>query len=336
MATKRRVRGGGWFVLVLGGWLAFATPVHAQGRVQDLTVECARLRAELDKANAEISALKRSDRGVRRDYRLQRRQADAESLARQLTAAEGELRRLRGGPPAQQPLPSPEAVEAPSTLQARADLLSDQARRLAEQAGGLSRAASELRGRQMLLRRAGQIERDPFAGMDGSKRFMVLGASGTRPVNERVGTPAPTPERGSGPGASPPPVPPAPPPAPVPGAQTPTSSPPAGVPPPPPPAGAPPAPAQPVGVSTGTSQPPPSSQPPTPTAAAGDYRSLSAGATTRALLDPVALAELARPAAGGKPLTEIERLERAAAALKTRSQALEAEARQLRARAAKR
>jgi hypothetical protein len=50
--------------------------------VQELTVECQRLRAELDKANAEISSLKRSERGVRRDYRLQGRQADAESLAR--------------------------------------------------------------------------------------------------------------------------------------------------------------------------------------------------------------------------------------------------------------
>jgi hypothetical protein len=364
--------------------LSFASPAHAQGRVQELTVECARLRVALDKANAEVSALKRSDRGVRRDYLLQRRQADAEALARELIAAEGELRRLRGGPPSPAPARTPEATEAPSALEARADLLSDQARRLAEQAGGLVRAVSELRSRQVLLRRAGQLERDPFGSMDASKRFMVVGATPNRGLDaERVGAPVPVSGPNGGrsgapvaPGNTAPPTPgqtvpqptvppsttpppPAPPPSPSPPPpSSPGAAPPAAPgspsptpPPPPPPAGVvapppsqppppPPAPAPPVGVSSGTATPPgDTARPgaPVPTTAAGDFRTLGTAASARAVLDPVALAELNRPTGpGGKPLTEIERLERAAAALKNRSQALEAEARALRARAARR
>jgi hypothetical protein len=317
MATKRRMRAGGWLFLVVGAVLAFGAPVRAQtasaGRMQELAVECSRLRVELDRANGEISALKRSERGLRRDYRLQQRQADAEAIARKLTAAETELRRLRGGPPAPPP-PALEAAESPSTLEARADLLSDQARRLAEQAGGLLRAAGELRARQVLLRRAGHIDRDPFAAMDASKRFMVLsaprqapGRSGQQPTTPESTTGGPGNGAGSNPGVAPPP-----PPASIAPTQPTPPTPPGGL----------------SGTSTGSAVP----------AAGGDAKTTAAGSSnTRALLDPAALPELKRPdGAAGKPLTEIERLERAAAALDGRARALEDQARELRTRAAKR
>src|SRR5947209_3067268 len=56
-----------------------------------LTAERARLRAQLDRVNAEIDALKRSTRGVGDDYRLRARLADAEALARRLIDIEARL-----------------------------------------------------------------------------------------------------------------------------------------------------------------------------------------------------------------------------------------------------
>src|SRR5262245_22449758 len=62
-------------------WLALAAPAAS---ADALAAECARLREQLERTNAEISALKRGDRGVRDDYRLRKKMADAEALARQL------------------------------------------------------------------------------------------------------------------------------------------------------------------------------------------------------------------------------------------------------------
>jgi hypothetical protein len=275
-------------------------PVSAQGRVVDLVAESGRLRVQLERANAEISTLKRRGPGVRNDYRLRRRQADAEELARRLTTVEAELRNLRAGRPGPSPvLDAPGPAEAPASLEARADLLLDEARRLTAQAGGLARAAGELRARQTLQRRAGQIERDPFASMDASKRFMLLqaAASPTRPNNERASQPP-----ASGPvGAS----------------------------------GVPPT-ARPVPPASGTSPAGGSGAAPVTTFGT-ESGTGAAPATTRALLDPAALAELRRSQPStGKPLAEVERLEQAAAALETRARALEAEAGSLRRRAAER
>ena len=72
-----------------------------------LTAERARLRAQLDRVNAEIDALKRSARGVGDDYRLRARLADAEALARRLIDIEARLG-LRA--PAVEPGPLPVAV----------------------------------------------------------------------------------------------------------------------------------------------------------------------------------------------------------------------------------
>ncbi len=285
---------------------AFAQP-GAADRTQQLVTESARLRSELEQTNAQISSLKQAGPGVRNDYRLRKRQADAEALARQLTTVEAELRRRRGPAPARPPLPaSQELAEAPAALEARADLLTDEARRLTQQASGLVRAAGELRNRQTLLRRGSQIERDPFASMDTSKRFMVLQGAG-RPEN--------TNGRGGAP-VNPPVVPPQP--QPVPGNPS------------PPPA-----------TFTGPAQPGQTGQPGqapevVTTSAPSDARN-SGAPTTRALLDPGVAAELGRiERATGKPLSEIERLDRAASALSTRARSLEAEAQALRSRAAKR
>jgi hypothetical protein len=200
--AKKRTWVGGWIVVAMAGMCALGEPALAQparpaGRQEQLVVEGARLRSELQRTNAEVSALKRSGPGVRNDYRLHRKQADAEELARKLTGVEAELRRLRGQTPAAAAPASVDAAEAPAALEARADLLSDEARRLAQQASGMVATAGELRSRRTLLRRGGQIERDPFASMDASKRFMVL--QGTRATSApgaesgRSGTPTPPP-----------------------------------------------------------------------------------------------------------------------------------------------
>jgi hypothetical protein len=297
-----------------------------------LAAECARLRAELEKANAEISSLKRGDRGVRDDYRLRRRLADAEQLAKQLTASEAELRRLRGPAPTA-PVPAAprlEPAEAPGVLEARADLLSDQARRLNQQAAGLARAATRLQTRQTLRRRAGQVERDPFGSMDGSKRFMIVrGANDTKTSDPTrlTGAPTqpPTPTVGGAVNAT--------------GSQPPSGG-----------AGAPgSAPAGLAPQPTPPQQPPPSGPAPTAGDSAGGRSSTPgnfAGTGTptsaselgaRVMLDPATAAELRRlEAVAGAPASEAERLQRAASALARRAQALEAEAGALRTRAQKR
>ncbi|MGA9656677.1 MAG: hypothetical protein WBV96_22480, partial [Polyangia bacterium] len=58
---------------------------------QRLASECQRLRADLDRLNAEVAALKRGTRSVRTDYLLRDKLAEAEALARKLTAAEARL-----------------------------------------------------------------------------------------------------------------------------------------------------------------------------------------------------------------------------------------------------
>ena len=320
---------------------AAAQAFQASGE-QALAAECARLRTELERANAEISSLKRGDRGVRDDYRLRRRLADAEQLAKQLTGAEAELRRLRGPAPTA-PVPASPKLEpgdAPGVLEARADVLSDQARRLSQQAAGMERAATQLQTRQTLRRRAGQVERDPFGSMDGSKRFIIVrGQTDTKGGNPTTlsGTPTPTggaenatgspsPTGGGGTGSSSPTsvAPPTAPPPTAPGVA------PAPTPPPTPPPSGP----TPGSTAGDTSGPGRSS---TPNNFGGGAPTTASGIGSRVLLDPATAAELRRiEAVAGAPASEAERLQQTAAALTRRAQALEAEARALRTRAQKR
>ena len=146
------------------------------------------MRAALDRVNAEIDALKRAGGGVRDDYRLRARLADAESLARKLIDIEARLGlHLDGGraQPKPQPPPTAAATDGPADLDAKADILADQSRRLRVQADTLGRRASELKGRQELRRRVADLDRDPFAPMEGSKR-RVASASTTTASREAV------------------------------------------------------------------------------------------------------------------------------------------------------
>jgi hypothetical protein len=173
----------GALLLVCGALLVPSTVLARRGSdepaaAERLQTEHARLRAELDRVNAEIAVLKRSERNVRNEYRLREKMADAEALARRLTEAES---RLRGFSP---PAPAPALTLAPPPvvsphddaveLEAKADLLSDQSRRLVSEAEALARVAAEIRNRQALRRRAESWERNPFAGFEGSKRSVVV------------------------------------------------------------------------------------------------------------------------------------------------------------------
>jgi len=150
-----------------------------------------RLRAELARVNAEVARLKGADRSLRNDYRLRERMADAEALAQKLTRAEANLRALggeKGLTPAGAPVvASPQALPQDGSfeLEAKADLLVDQARKLDSEADALAKAADQLRSRKALRRKAGSWERDPFAGLETSKRNVAASASG---LQKTVGT----------------------------------------------------------------------------------------------------------------------------------------------------
>jgi hypothetical protein len=334
-------------VLLLGGLLsagltlappARAAPPAAQANeVGRLQAECARLRSELQRANADVAALKRGDQGVRNDYRLRQRMADAEALARKLTEAEAQLRVRTGATPAPHAPtlapPSAEPGDGPVELEAKADLLSDQARRLAAQAEDLARTAGQLRGRQTLRKRAFQLERDPFASMEGSKRSLVFGGSnrlssgptkgggspegskglqpggGAMDTGTRGGGGASGGSSGSGNGN----------PMPTTGSPTPTAQPGAAPPPTAPPTQMPPT----SGDSSKGAEF--TAPPPQPTGAISTQ--------LRTLLDPATLSEVQRLERAGKPLTDPEALEKLAAALRQRAQSLEAQSKSLRAKA---
>lgn len=142
--------------------------------------ERARLAAELDRANAEIDALKRSARGIRDDYRLRNRMADAQALARRLTELDARAARLypaatspSGGGAWPTELPA-SASDDRADLEAKADILTDQAGRLTAEANRIEVRVRELRGRRELRRRAGQLERDPFSPLEQAKGRIVI------------------------------------------------------------------------------------------------------------------------------------------------------------------
>ena len=150
---------------------------RAPSRPVTLQAERSRLRAQLDKVNAEIDALKRAGGGVRDDYRLRARLADAESLARRLMDIEARLGIRVDGTAKFQPPPTAAPTDGPSDLDAKADILADQSRRVRAQADALARRAADLKGRQELRRRAADLDRDPFAPMEGSKRRVASAAA---------------------------------------------------------------------------------------------------------------------------------------------------------------
>lgn len=272
-----------------------------------LEAECVHLRTELDRKNDEIAKLKRGRRNVGDDYWLREKMADAEVLARKLTDAETRLRGLRGGAVrgaapslfATQPAAGP--GDTPFELEAKADLLADQALRLASEADSLTRRADQIRSRQTLRRRAGALERDPFAGLDASRRSIAVGprqssASGDVQSDPAKGSPSTI-------SASP--------------AESGMAS--LGDERSPQPATAP------LG---GSSANMPSSIPGAPATPAS-----AVSVQLRSLLDPAALADVQRLERAGNPRSDADVLERAASALRARSRLLQAQAKDLRAKA---
>ena len=186
------------FVTLAAGTFASSAGARAVG--ETLQAERAQLRAQLDKVNAEIDALKRASRGVRDDYRLRARLADAESLARRLIDIEARLGIRVDGAAKVGPPPTAAPTDGPADLDAKADILADQSRRIRAQADALGRRAADAKSRQELRRRAADLDRDPFAPMEGSKRRIASSAGGARDAGERAAAPTPpTPTGGSQP-----------------------------------------------------------------------------------------------------------------------------------------
>jgi hypothetical protein len=316
--------------LVLATAALSSGPAHAQpaagstvladeGARAALLAERQRVRADLEQANAEIDALKRSVRGLRDDYRLRARMADAEALARRLTALDARL----GGASA---LPSPAwpsagaepralPTDGPAELEAKADILSDQARRLSERGDALLSRARDLRARQNLRRRVGQMERDPFSPLEGSKRRAMT--SGSALSGREANSGAPIAGAGNPPGYV--------------GTSDSKGS---GAPTAPAIDSSSPPPSTTTGGATGAAAPGPRTggSVPVPTTTSGSG-SVALSAQLRDLLDPTTLAEVQRLEATGGASTGYDALERAAAALKARSQRLAEQAAALRAKA---
>ena len=270
-----------------------AAPPAATGTAT-LTAERARLRAELDRVNAEIDALKRSARGVGDDYRLRARLADAEALARRLIDIEARLG-LRAPAVEPGPLPVASPTDSPSDLQAKADILDDRARRVRLEAEALDHRVVELKGRQDLRRRAADLDRDPFAPLEGSKR-RVMSIAATDSAGRS--TPS-TPSTSTSPTT----------PVDRPGGSLTTSSTP-GV------TSAPQATATPAG-----SAPPTPLTGPAPTALSLELRDL---------LDPATVADIRRLEGTKSQASSVQALERAVAALRARADALGGQERAMR------
>lgn len=180
-----------------------------------LTREQTRLRGELARVQAEIERLKQTDLGLRDDYRLRARLADAEAIARRLTELDTQLQARRSsvagagaGPgvasaPWLGAEPNAAPTDGPSELDAKADILADQARRVQAQAVFLQARVDQLRSRRELRRRNAQLERDPFAPLEGPKRLMITGSPGG---STRIDTPTGAPGAGVATGMTPSPV----------------------------------------------------------------------------------------------------------------------------------
>jgi len=139
-----------------------------------------RMRQRLERMSAEIAALKQRPRSVRQRYLLQRKRAEADALARALTRAEETLAAQRSptlensSQRAVVPTPEESVTDGPVELAAKADILLDQAERIAKQAALLETRAQRLDRRTALRRGIRRLESDPFMGLEASKRSLVI------------------------------------------------------------------------------------------------------------------------------------------------------------------
>jgi hypothetical protein len=269
-----------------------------------------RLRAELARVQTDIDHLKTGERGLRADYLLRGRLADAEALARRLTELDAQLGpRPDGAAAARAPATLPQSArdeavasptDGPAELEAKADILADQSRRAQSQAMVLQARIDQVRGRRELRRRAHQLENDPFAPLESSHRRL---AAGTNPAALSSSHDTPTPTRGVNPPVS------------IAGA--------AAVPPPGLPA------------SSASSVSPVS----TDSSGTGTQGTTGSSVTStppvqvRDVLDPSTTAQVRRADTGLAPANDLASMERALAALNARAQQLDAQAKRLRAQA---
>ncbi len=179
--------------------LADSAPLSATVAAGPMTPETPlaereRLRKDLGGVQAEIDRLKAGGPGLRNDYVLRARQADAEALARRLTELEAQIKSrtdaaLGRAPAALAPAVGTEPVayptDGPTELEAKADILTDQAHRTQAQAVALQARIDQVRGRRELHRRASALENDPFAPLEGSRRRLAPGVSSSS--NEKAG-----------------------------------------------------------------------------------------------------------------------------------------------------
>ncbi len=270
-----------------------------------LAAERARLRGELGQVNAEIDALKKTNRGVGDEYRLHARMADAEALARRLIDIEARLG-LRAPASKPGPLPVAAPTDGPGDLEAKADILADQSRRVRLEADALDRRVGELKGRQILRRRAADLERDPFAPLEGSKRRVAniaAGDSSSRfaPAGSSAGTSNPTPT-----GTDRPVI--------VPTGNISVGGTPAG-------SNGASAAVQTTGGGSATTLP--------PTPLAGTPAT-ALSLELRDLLDPATVADIRRLERAKGPTASVQALERAVAALRARAETLDGQARTMR------
>jgi hypothetical protein len=316
--------------------------VFAQGSgstsTQTLTSEYQRLRADLDRLNAEVAALKSRGRSVRTDYLLRDKMAEAEAVARRVTAAEARLRAVRG------PLPVAETfagtVQTPAAtsqdgaveLEAKADLLSDQARRFRGEAETLARTAEQIRARQALRRRAGAWDRDPLAGFEASKRVAVIPAQTSHSTVVSGGDSSGASAAARGPGTSSSDV------APKSSTSSPTTAstpaePVASVVAPPPSFAIVAGGSTPGAGPTTSAAAPSASHPLTASAPLSTDSASKAGVQQRTLLDPATLAGIRNSLSQAGSLSDPDVVDAAAIALRNHAQALDDQARRLRARA---
>jgi prefoldin subunit 5 len=312
--------------------------VFAQGSgstsTQTLTSEYQRLRADLDRLNAEVAALKSRGRSVRTDYLLRDKMAEAEAVARRVTAAEARLRAIRGplpvaGTPAGTvQTPAATSQDGVVELEAKADLLSDQARRFRSEAEALARTAEQIRARQALRRRAGAWDRDPLAGFEASKRVAVIPAQTSHSTVVSGGDSSGAPAAARGPGTSSGDV--------APKSSTTASTPaePVASVVAPPPSFAIVAGGSTPGAGPTTSVAAPSaSHPLTASAPLSTDSASKAGVQQRTLLDPATLAGIRNSLSQAGSLSDPDVVDAAAIALRNHAQALDEQARRLRARA---
>lgn len=307
--------------LSVGSAPAFAGPDQSVAS-QQLHREVESLRQQLGRVNGEVRVLKQSPRSMSVDYRLRQKLADAEVLGRKLTEKEAQMRASEPGSeraPSVGPSPTAHSTDGPVELNAKADILLDQAQKLSMQADRIDARIERDRVRTTLRARARRLEQDPFAALEGPKRSLVFSRSEARAVVKNDPSPkednaiAPATSLSDGRSSSPMPA-------------SPMASPPApGV--VPTFGGAPESSASPSG---GSPTPGPARLGDAPSDAGSGGTSTSVSLSYRSFLDARALAEIERLQAAGDPNARAKVMTATAASLRKQARVLEGRASTLR------